>query len=182
MRMEVHVHGTVHLRAAARQSDLDAALRPWLEYLDIDSTEEARSLHHDEPGIVFDSRARTLEICWTGEVGRSFATRIEPALQALCPLSEVAAEVEVSYYYEEDDNEESHIVFVGPTPEAVHEAQRARMVADVSALLGRHFTEGEIGRVVAVVNDLFATDWAQRGRGESATVDTTPSSGRRHLH
>ncbi len=98
----------------------------------------------------------------------------------------MAAEVEVSYYYEEDDNEESHVVFVGPTPQAVHEAQRQRMVADVSALLGRQFGDAEIARVIAVVNDLFSSDTARRGPtgGEAAEASDAPGPGvgRRHLH
>ena len=184
MRIEVHVHGTVHLRAGVRAPDISEALQPWLEYIDVDGIDEIKSMHHDEPGLQFDTRARTLEICWSGDVGRSFGGRIEPAIRALCPLTETAAEIEVSYY-DEDGNDEMNIIFIGPTTEAIHEAQRRRMAEDVSDLLARHFDEAAIGEVVALVNDLFTRDWAQRGQpgsDESMSGDSLSPAARRHLH
>lgn len=184
MRMEVHVHGTVHLRPAVRLAEINAALQPWLEYIDVDTIDDAKSVHHDEPGIQFDTRAGTLEICWTGDVGRSFGNRIEPAIRALCPLSEVAAEVEVSYY-DEEDNDEMNIIFVGPTSEAIHEAQRRRMAEDVADVLSRHFDEPSIQEVVSLVNDLFARDWMKRGKTAAedfSMTENVPPAGRRHLH
>src|SRR5205823_2129331 len=129
MRTEVHVHGTIHLRTGVRLADLNEAMQSWLEYLDVDSISEAKSMHHDEPGIQFDPRGQVLDICWSGEVGRNFGSRVEPAIRALCPLSEVAAEIEVSYY-DEDGNDEMNILFVGPSAAAIHEAQRRRMAED----------------------------------------------------
>lgn len=185
MRMEVHVHGTVQLRAGVKPVEIDEALRPWFEYLDIDTLEEAKSIHHDEPGVLYDTRSRVLEICWSGDVGRGFKSRIEPALRGLCPLSEAAAEIEVTYY-DDDGNDEANIVFVGPTEAAIHEAQRRRMIEDVTALLQRHFDEASIAQVIAVVDDLFAKDWLKRGETESAEItptDTPPSRpSRKHLH
>ncbi len=184
MRMEAHVHGTVHLRPAVRLAEINEVLQPWLEYIDVDTIDDAKSMHHDELGIVFDPRARVLEICWTGDVGRTFGDRVEPAIRALCPLSEVAAEIEVSYY-DEDDNDEMNIIFVGPTAEAIHEAQRRRMAEDVSDVLARHFDEAAIGEVVSLVNDLFARDWNQRGKAgveDFSPGEALPPSGRRHLH
>ena len=183
MRMEVHVHGTVHLRPAVRLAEINDALQPWLEYIDVDTIDEAKSVHHDELGILFDSRSRVLEICWTGDVGRSFGNRVEPAIRALCPLSEAAAEIEVSYY-DEDDNDEINLIFVGPSAEAIHEAQRRRMAEDVADLLSRHFDEPAIGEVVTLVNDLFARDWNKRGTAtaeEFSLGETTPPTSR-HLH
>jgi phenylpyruvate tautomerase PptA (4-oxalocrotonate tautomerase family) len=184
MRMEVHVHGTVHLRPGVRLAEINEALHPWLEYLDVDTIAEVKSIHHDEPGILFDPRGRVLDICWSGDVGRSFGNRVEPAVRALSPLSEVAAEIEVSYY-DDDGNDETNIIFVGPTPASIHEAQRRRMTEDVSDLLARHFDELAISEVVLLVNELFARDWAKRGQtsAEDFSVgDTMPPAGRRHLH
>lgn len=184
MRIEVHVHGTVHLRAGVRATEINDALQPWLEYIDVDSIDEVKSMHHDELGLMHDTRARTLEICWSGDVGRSFGGRIEPAIRSLCPLTEAAAEIEVSYY-DEDGDDEMNIIFVGPTPEAIHEAQRRRMSEDVSDLLTRHFDDNAIGEVVALVNDLFSRDWAKRGSlnpDDPAAGESLSPAGRRHLH
>ena len=85
MRIEVHVHGTIPLRAETNLSQLEAALRPWLRYIDEDNLVDARSVYEDEPGVVFDAKGKTLEFCWTGDVGRGFRELIEEALQALCP-------------------------------------------------------------------------------------------------
>ena len=83
MRTEVHVHGTLPLRPGANLAQIEAALQPWLDYLDVESLDELKSVHRDEPGLVFDARRRQLEICWTGDVGRNFRKVIEDSLQAL---------------------------------------------------------------------------------------------------
>jgi hypothetical protein len=186
MRIEVHVHGTIHLRPDVRIADINEALHPWLEYLDLESISDAKSIHLDEPGIVFDPRGRILDICWSGDVGRSFENRVEPAIRALCPLSEAAAEVEISYYDDDDSDDEMNIIFVGPTPAAIHEAQRRRMAEDVSDLLTRHFDDSAINEVISLVNDLFARDWEKRGKGNNvddfAANDLVSPLSRRHLH
>ena len=114
MRMEVHVHGTVLLRAGTTPTQIEEALRPWLEYIDEDNLADAKSVHPDEPGILFDKRRRVLEVCWTGDVGRSFHQIVSDALASLNPFSEEAAAFEVSYYLE-DGQDEFSVVFVGPT-------------------------------------------------------------------
>ncbi len=134
MRMEAHVHGTVLLRAGTTASQIEEALRPWLEYIDEDNLADAKSVHPDEPGVVFDKRRRVLEVCWTGDVGRSFHQIVSGALASLNPFSEEAAAFEVSYYLE-DGQDEFSMVFVGPTPETIYEAQRRRMIEDVQNLL-----------------------------------------------
>ena len=120
MHTEVHVHGTVVLRSGVTQAEIEQALRPWFDYVDVDGLADARSAHQDEPGIVFDRRRRALDICWTGYVGRNFQSGLEGAFQALSPYSEEAAAVEVSYYHEDGQDEHSW-VFVGPTPESIRE-------------------------------------------------------------
>ena len=180
MHIEVHVHGAVLLKNGASQSEVEQALRPWFDYVDVDGLADARSAHQDEPGIVFDRRRRALDICWTGYVGRNFQSSLEGAFQSLSPYSEEAAAVEVSYYHEDGQDEHSW-VFVGPTPESIRDMQRRRMADDISALLSRHFGEAEIGEVVALVNQLFARAAAE---GPQDRTQPRPSgvSGKKHLH
>lgn len=185
MRIEVHVHGTIPLRAGTNLSQVEGALRPWLRYIDEDCLADARSVYEDEPGIVFDAKSKALEICWTGDVGRGFRESIEEAFQGLCPYAESAVEIEVSYYHD-DGQDELGMVFVGPTPESIHERQKARMIEDVSGMLARHFTEAEIGEVAALVNQLFERNWAATG-GDTQTGSGTTARGltpaqRRRLH
>ena len=185
MRIEVHVHGTIPLRAETNLSQVEVALRPWLRYIDEDNLVDARSVYEDEPGVVFDAKGNTLEICWTGDVGRGFRELIEEALQALCPYTESAAEIEVSYYHD-DGQDEFGMVFIGPTPEAIHERQKSRMIDDVSGLLSRHFTEAEIGEVSALVNQLFERNWAEKTGGTQSGSSAAPRgltpAQRRRLH
>ncbi|HKY01287.1 MAG TPA: DUF6806 family protein [Burkholderiales bacterium] len=183
MRTEVHVHGAVPMRHGVTQSQIEVALRPWLDYIDEDSLADARSAYEDEPGISFDSKQRVLEVCWTGDVGRNFREHIETALQSLNPYTERAAEIEVTYYHE-DGQDEYGVVFVGPTAEAIHEAQRTAMIEDVTHLLTRQFGEAEIAQVVAVVNQLFSRGPAATGVREpmpSIQATLSPTS-RRRLH
>lgn len=181
MRTEVHVHGAVPLRHGVSQAQVETALKPWLDYIDEDSLADARSAYEDEPGIAFDKQRRILELCWTGDVGRNFREHIEAALQSLNPYTEQAAEIEVTYYHE-DGQDEYGVVFVGPTPEAIHEAQRQAMVEDMTHLLGRHFAEAEIGEVITVVNQLFSRG-PTGGKSESTPLQPALSpANRRRLH
>ena len=51
MRTEVHVHGSIFLCKGVRLSQVDQAIRPWLEYLDVDTMADAHSLEREEPGV-----------------------------------------------------------------------------------------------------------------------------------
>ena len=42
--MEVHVHGNAFLCKGVRLPQVEQALRPWLDYLDVDTVAEAASL------------------------------------------------------------------------------------------------------------------------------------------
>jgi hypothetical protein len=184
MRMEVHVHGTVLLRAGTTPAQIDQALRPWLEYMDEDNIADTKSVHADEPGILFDRRRRVLEVCWTGDVGRNFHQAISDAFAALNPLSEEAAAFEVSYY-QDDGKDEFSLMFVGPTPESIFETQRSLMIEDLRNLLSRQFSEGEIAEVTGLVNQLFERHraggtTATKAGGTSEIVPMPP--GRKHLH
>ena len=184
MRMEVHVHGTAFLCKGVRLSQVEQALRPWLEYLDVDTIAEAASLEREEPGIVIESRERTLNICWTGEVGRSFQSRLTEAFHNLGQLTEYASELEVTYYPEHGDDE-FYQMFVGPTPEAIHEFRRQCVIEDVSSMLLRHLGKQDVDQVAALLNQLFDTDLAaKRVTGEPSTSSTVvPLHPRnKHLH
>jgi len=184
MRMEVHVHGNAFLCKGVRLPQVEQALRPWLDYLDVDTIAEAASLEREEPGIVFDARERTLNICWTGEVGRSFNSRLTEAFHNLGPLTEYASEIEVTYYPEHGDDE-FYQMFVGPTPEAIHDFRRQCVVEDVSAMLSRHLNKQEVDQVAALINQMFDSALtAKRASGEQSAPSTViPLHPRnKHLH
>ena len=182
MRTEVHVHGNLRFVKGVTAAQVEAGLRAWLSYLDIDSLEEARSLEQDEPGIGFDAGGRELTICWTGEVGRNFHRCVEESMQALGPLTDQTTVIELTYFHD-DGQDESQLIFVGPTPEAIHEAQRVRMLEDGGYLLGRHFGTQAIERVTSVVNELFDQDWADREQfGELQPSEHIPATRNKHLH
>jgi hypothetical protein len=184
MRTEVHVHGTILLRSGTTASQIEEALRPWLEYIDEDSLADVKSVHPDEPGVVFDRKRRLLEVCWTGDVGRSFRQVLAEALENLNPYSEEASPFDITYYHD-DGRDEFDAMFVGPTVEAIREAQRRRMLDDLGALLSRQFAEGEVSQVLALVNQLFERNWQlQQPAGKSATSDepTAAPVSRRQLH
>jgi uncharacterized protein DUF6806 len=184
MRMEVHVHGSAFLCKGVRLAQAEQALRPWLDYLDVDHITDAHSLEREEPGITFDNRERIINVCWTGEVGRSFHNRLAEAMHNLGPLTEYASEIEVTYYPDHGD-EEFFQMFVGPTPEAIHEFRRQCLVEDVSSLLSRHMGQPEIDQVAALVNQLFDKSAAatQAGAEQSPTSTVIPLHPRsRHLH
>lgn len=182
MRIEVHVHGNIPLRPGVTIAQIEAGLRPWLAYIDEDAIADAHSVYEDEPGIVYEAARRLLEVCWTGDVGRNFREIVEEALQGLNPYTERAAEIEVTYYHD-DGQDEFGVVFVGPTPEAIHEAQRQAMIEDVSHILARQFGESEIGEVVAQLNQLFKRTAPAAGAGRPpATAPALAPSSRRRLH
>jgi hypothetical protein len=169
MRTEVHVHGSIFLCKGVRPSQVDQALRPWLEYLDVDTFADAHSLEREEPGISFDPQERVVNICWTGEVGRSFQGRLAETFQNLGPLAEYASEVEVTYY-PENGEDEFYQMFVGPTPESIHEFRRQCVVEDVSGLLSRHLGKQDVEQVASLINQLF-----------DASAVTRPETGEEHV-
>lgn len=169
MRTEVHVHGSVFLCKGVRLSQVDQAMRPWLDYLDVDTIADAHSLEREEPGIGYDPKERVVNICWTGEVGRSFQSRLTEAFHNVGQLTEYASEVEVTYYPEGADDE-FYQMFVGPSPEAIHEFRRQCVVEDVSSMLSRHLGKAETEQVAGLINQLFD---ASRG--------TKPQTGEEHL-
>jgi len=184
MRFEVHVHGTILLRAGTSAEQMESAMRPLLDYIDEDSLADVRSIHPDEPGIVFDRNRRVVEICWTGDVGRSFRQLFSEALEALSAYCEEAAPVDITYYHE-DGRDEFDVMFVGPTSASIDLARRQRMMEDLQHVLTREFDDAEISQVHKLVNELFDRRW-ESGRstsdGTSTDVSDVPPLRRRQLH
>ena len=143
-----------------------------------------KSLEQDEPGFKYDEKDLILFVCGTGDVGRSFHGALEAALENLGPYCYEAVEVEMTLYHDNGD-QESKLLFVGPTAQAIHEAQRRCMLEDVAAILGRQFDKERVGEVTAIVNDLFDRDWkeksAQPKKPERAFESYTKPS-RKNLH
>ena len=75
MRVEVHVHADIPILEGVSKKQIEQALAPWLEYLDAEGLGDVKSLEPDEPGLKFDEKDLMLYLCWTGEIGRSTATR-----------------------------------------------------------------------------------------------------------
>jgi len=184
MRHEVHLHADIPILEGVSRRQIEQAFQPLLEYLDADGLADVKSLEQDEPGFKYDEKELILYVCWTGEVGRSFHGAVEAALEALGPYCYEAVEVDVTVYHENGE-QESKLLFVGPTPQAIHEAQRRCTVEDVAAILARQFDKEKVAEVTALVNDLFDRDWkdkaSQPKKAERAFESYTRPS-RKNLH
>jgi hypothetical protein len=184
MRQEVHVHADIPILEGVSRKQLEQAFAPWLEYLDADSIADVKSLEAEEPGIRFDEKELLLLVCWTGEIGRSFHAALQATLDNLGPY---CFEVDVTLYHENGE-QEAKLLFVGPTAQAIHEAQRRCMIEDVTALLERQFDKERIAEVSALVNQLFDREWQQRGGGDGEkkkperAFEYVTRPGRKNLH
>ena len=184
MRIEVHVHGSLPFCNGVTQAQIEAGLRKWMDYLDVENMGEMRSLERSEPGLAFDRAERILDICWTGEVGQNFHHCVQDTLHDLGPLLDHAAEIELTYFSDEGEDE-YQVLFAGPNAEAIHKAQRRRMAEDVSALLARHFGQPAVEQVTVLLNHLFDEDWEQKRAQKE--MDSPPSGNlihfrHKHLH
>src|SRR6476646_5115306 len=159
MRLEVHVHADIPILEGVSKRQLEQAFAPLLEYLDADGLSDVKSLEPDEPGIRYDEKDLLLYLCWTGEVGVTT--------------------------YLENGEQESKLLFVGPTVQAIHEAQRRCMVEDVAAILGRQFDKAAVSQVTALVNELFDRDWKEKASQEKKperAFETYTRPSRKNLH
>ena len=184
MRTEVHVHGDIPILEGVSRKQIEQALAPWLEYLDAESLTDVKSLEPEEPGLRFDEKELILYLCWTGEIGRSFHAAFEQSLDQLGPYCYEAVEIELTVYGDNDE-QENRLLFVGPTAQAIHEAQRRCMVEDVGALLGRQFEKERTAEVMILVNDLFDRDWKDKSAGAKKperTFESLQRPSRKHLH
>lgn len=186
MRMEVHVHGYIALCDGVSRRQVETALLPLLDYLDVENMGEVKSLEENQPGIAYNQREFSLEICCTLEVGRNFFHSLEEAMHGLGRLVEQATAIEVSVYHA-DGRDEMQLLFVGPTPDAIYDAQRRRMSEDIAALLRRQFDQPAVDEALKLVNDLFKRQRASHIMPEeeedvAPTMNTPSQSGRRRLH
>jgi hypothetical protein len=184
MRHEVHLHADIPILEGVSRRQLEQAFSPLLEYLDADGLADVKSLEPDEPGIKYDEKELILSVCWTGEIGRSFHGALEAALEALGPFCYEAVEVDLTLYHENGE-QESKLLFVGPTPQAIHEAQRRCMIEDVAAILARQFKKEELAQVTALVNELFDRDWKEKASQEKKperAFESYTRPSRKNLH
>jgi len=163
---EIHVHGDVKLRNDVGFDALQDALKPLWKYAGARSLADgAASLYEDEPGIRFDPHEHLLEMCWTLQGEDDFRQQLDDLCMNLNELSAEGSQIEVTFYdadYDEEDEDEGRearddfvLLFVGPTPAAIMQAQRDLLVEDVVALMERHFDGAELGGVVAEIDKLF---------------------------
>ncbi len=163
---EIHVHGDVRLRADVTFDALQDALKPLWKYAGARSlTTGAASYYEDEPGIEFDASGHQLRMCWTVRGGEDFRQVLDEMCMSLNDLAETGAPIEVTFYDAEFDEEEGEageesrddfvMLFVGPTPAAIMQAQRDLLVEDVVNLMERHFDGAELGGVVSEIDKLF---------------------------
>ncbi len=184
MRLEVHLHGYIELCEGVSRKQVETALRPLFDYLDVENMSEVLSLEEDQPGIKFNQREFTLEICCTLEIGNSFFGALEAAMNGLGRLAEQGTAVEVILYHP-DGRDEMQLIFIGPTPDAIYDAQRRRMIEDVSSLLRRQFDETATTEVVTLVNELFRRERSKlpvvEDMDEMSSMHSPGTAGRR-LH
>jgi hypothetical protein len=184
MRHEVHLHADIPILEGVSRRQLEQALAPLLEYLDADGLADVKSIEPDEPGLKFDEKELLLTLCWTGEIGRSFHPALEAALEGLGPFCYEAVEVDLTMYHDNGE-QESKLLFVGPTARAIHEAQRRCMMEDVAAVLARQFGKDEVAQITTQVNELFDRDWKEKASQEKKperAFETYPRPSRKNLH
>ncbi len=165
---EIHVHGDVPLRADVSFDQIQDALKPLWQYAGARSLADgATSAYEEEPGILFEQKDHTLQICWTVPGDEDFRQSLDEMCMALNDLAEQGAAIEVTFYDTEfDDDEEDAdaddesrddfvMLFVGPNPAAIMQVQRDLLVEDVVNLMERHFDGAELSGVVAEIDKLF---------------------------
>lgn len=201
---EIHVHGEVVLRADVTFEQLQEALKPLWKYAGARSLADgAASAYEDEPGIEFDAKKHLLQMCWTINGNEDFRQSLDEMCMGINDLAEQGAGIEVTFYDTDfDDEEESDdadarddfvMLFVGPTPAAIMQAQRDLLVQDVVNMMERHFDGAELGGVVAEIDKLFSQRFdalvnsleiGRPPRGSGGTGSGHGGGGRRprHLH
>ncbi len=162
---EIHVHGEVTLRPDVSFEQLQEALKPIWKYAGARSlADAATSAYEEEPGLRFDPKEHTLQMCWTVPGEDDFRQAADDMCMNLNELTSKGAAIEVTFYdvefdEEEDSDSESRddfvMLFVGPDPAAIMQVQRDLLVQDVVNMMERHFDGAELGGVVAEIDKLF---------------------------
>jgi len=129
-------------------------------------TEGAQSLYEEETGICFEAAEHKLQMCWTVRGDDNFRQVLDDLCMNINDISSAGAQLEITFYDTEfEDEEESRgaesrddfvILFVGPDPAAIMQAQRDLLVQDVIGLMERHFDGAELGGVVQEIDKLFS--------------------------
>ena len=164
---EIHVHGQVSLRADVSFEQLQEALKPLWAYAGARSLAAgAASSYEEEPGIQFNTKDHTLQMCWTVSGDEDFRQALDDVCMGLNELAQDGAAIEVTFYDAEFDDEEGGdrsqearddfvMLFVGPNPAAIMKVQRDMLVQDVIQMMERHFEASELVGVVSEVDKLF---------------------------
>ena len=201
---EINVHGQVPLRQDVDLDQLQDALRPLWQYAGASSLEDgATSSYPEEPGIRFNPEDRMLQMCWTVPGDDDFRQSLDEMCMSLNELTASGAPIEVTFYDNDFDDEDSAseqdsrddflMLFVGPTPADIMQAQRDMLVNDVIHLMERHFDGAELGGVVNEIDKLFSDrfdnlvnslDLGRSPRGPNGGHGGGGHGGRkpRHLH
>lgn len=199
---EIHVHGDVPLKPATSLQQVQEALKPLWQYAGARSLESgAASLYEEEPGIHFDTVHQRLQMCWTVRGDEDFRMVLDDLCMNLNDLSSAGSPIEVTFYdadFDEDDEargEQSRddfvMLFVGPDPGAIMQAQRDLLVQDVVNLMERHFDGAELGGVVGEIDKLFSQrfdnlvsslDIGKSPRGPGGNAGHGGGRRPRHLH
>ena len=164
---EIHVHGDVPIKAGTDIKAIQEALKPLWHYAGARSLiEGALSLYEEEPGIRFDSNALRLQMCWTVRGDDDFRMVLDDFCMNLNELSSAGTQIEVTFYdteFEDEDDvsgsesrDDFVMLFVGPDPGAIMQAQRDLLIHDVVNMMERHFDGAELSGVVAEIDKLFS--------------------------
>jgi len=203
---EIHVHGEILLRDDVDFKALQEAAKPLWKYAGAKSlTEGAQSLYEEEPGIRFEAADHKLQLCWTVRGDEDFRQVLDDLCMNINEISAAGAQLDITFYDTEiEDEDESRgaesrddflILFVGPDPASIMQAQRDLLVQDVVGLMERHFDGSELSGVVQEsgklcserFNDLVSSlelGKPPRGSGGSGPQGGGHGGGRRprHLH
>jgi hypothetical protein len=203
---EIHVHGEILLRDDVDFKALQEAAKPLWKYAGAKSlTEGAQSLYEEEPGIRFEAADHKLQLCWTVRGDEDFRQVLDDLCMNINEISAAGAQLEITFYDTEfEDEDESRgaesrddffILFVGPDPASIMQAQRDLLVQDVIGLMERHFDGSELSGVVQEIDKLFSERFSDlvsslelgkppRGSGGGGPQGGGHGGGRRprHLH
>ena len=203
---EIHVHGEILLRDDVDFKALQEAAKPLWKYAGAKSlTEGAQSLYEEEPGIRFEAADHKLQLCWTVRGDEDFRQVLDDLCMNINEISAAGAQLEITFYDTEfEDEDESRgaesrddffILFVGPDPASIMQAQRDLLVQDVIGLMERHFDGSELSGVVQEIDKLFSEGFSDlvsslelgkppRGSGGGGPQGGGHGGGRRprHLH
>ena len=203
---EIHVHGEILLRDDVDFKALQEAAKPLWKYAGAKSlTEGAQSLYEEEPGILFEAADHKLQLCWTVRGDEDFRQVLDDLCMNINEISAAGAQLEITFHDTEfEDEDESRgaesrddffILFVGPDPASIMQAQRDLLVQDVIGLMERHFDGSELSGVVQEIDKLFSERFSDlvsslelgkppRGSGGGGPQGGGHGGGRRprHLH